>query len=174
MRLLWTVPAMVLACSAIALAQPKPPPADWVPPGANPETGARPGNEIGSGMSLPLSDKAGNILPQTDGSPLAGRLPTPPVDENANARDFLLAARGALAAGRTGEAQEALERAETRLLDRSVPLFHTSDPVRDAMVVQIRGVLQSLGAGDRMQAMQQLERAIAMPAAAEPVPNAAN
>ena len=154
--------ALSLASTAGALAQsPASPPPGWVPPGANPETGARPGNEVGTGMSLPLSDKAGNILPQADGSPLAGRLPTPPVDDNASPRTFLLAARGALAAGRTGEAQEALERAETRSLDRSVPLFHTADPIRDRLVTQIEAVLHALGTGDRMQAMQLLEQAIA-------------
>ena len=154
--------ALLLASAGSAPAQaPNRPPPGWVPFGANPETGARPGNVIGTGMSLPLSDKAGNILPQPDGSPLAGRLPTPPVDENASPRSFLLAARGALAAGRTGEAQEALERAETRSLDRSVPLFHTRDPIQDRLVAQIEAVLQAIGAGDRMQAMQLLEQAIA-------------
>ena len=150
MRLFWPVLALPLVCAGSALAQSKLLPPGWVPPGANPDTGARSGNAIGTGMSLPLSDTAGNILPQQDGSPLVGRLPVPPVDENAGPRDFLMTARGALAAGRTGEAQEALERAETRLLDRSVPLYRTADPIRDAEVTQIRGVLHALGAGDRM------------------------
>src|SRR5690348_11620523 len=120
-RLLPALFAAFLAC-ATAAAWAQTPQTNGVPPGANPETGARPGNEIGTGMSLPLSDKAGNILPEQDGSSIAGRLPPPPLEENASVRDFLVAARGALAAGRTGEAQEALERAETRALDRSVPL----------------------------------------------------
>lgn len=160
MRRILAVLVLSLLCSGMALAQQAPSP-DWVPPGANPQTGARPGNEIGTGMSLPLSDKAGHILPGHDGGRIAGRLPTPPVDENAGPRDFLLAARGALAAGRTGEAQEALERAETRLLDRSVPLFKTNEQSRDALVQQIQDVLHTLGAGDRMAAMQLLEQAIA-------------
>lgn len=133
----------------------------WLPPTADPATGARPGNEIGTGMSLPMSDKAGNITPQDTGSALAARLPTPAVDDNAAARDFLIAARNALAAGRTGEAQEALERAETRLLDRSVPLFQTTTPIQDPMAERIQRVLHTLATGDRMQAMQVLEQAIA-------------
>ncbi|MEJ0045996.1 MAG: hypothetical protein WDN04_07635 [Rhodospirillales bacterium] len=41
------------------------------------ETGARPGNEIGTGMSLPRSDKAGNINSATTSSELAPNLPAP-------------------------------------------------------------------------------------------------
>lgn len=159
MRLVLPFLVVLAICSGAALAQQTSP--GRVPPGANPETGARPGNEIGTGMSLPLSDKAGHILSGQSGGLIASRLPTPPVDENATPRDFLLAARGALAAGRTGEAQEALERAETRLLDRSVPLFKTGEPSGSALVARIQGVLHALGADHRMAAMQQLEQAIA-------------
>jgi hypothetical protein len=67
-------------------------------------------------MSLPMSDKAGNITAADTTSPLAARLPEPLVADNAPIRDFLVAGRNALAAGRTGEAQEALERAQTRAL----------------------------------------------------------
>ena len=40
--------------------------------------------------------------------------------------------------GETGEAQEALERAEARALDSAVPLFQTDKPVEDPLVTQIR------------------------------------
>jgi hypothetical protein len=144
--------ALAFACPALAQST--------ALPGVNPDTGARPGNEIGTGMSLPVSDNAGNILPSQDGAPYAARLPEPAVDENASVSQFLLAARGALAAGRSGEAQEALERAQTRGLDRSVPLLHTADPIRDPLVERIHAALMALGSGDRMQAMQLLEQAI--------------
>src|SRR5581483_8061197 len=68
-------------------------PPGWVPPGANPTTGARPGNEIGTGMSLPTSDQSGNITPADTASPIAARLPEPPVADNAAIHDYLLAAR---------------------------------------------------------------------------------
>lgn len=136
-------------------------PPGWVPPGANPVTGARPGNDIGTGMSLPTSDQAGNITPQDTTSPIAARLPEPPVGDNAAIHDYLLAARNALAAGRSGEAQEALEMAETRALDRSVPLFQTSTPIHDPVVEHITQVLHTLGNGDRLEAMRLLEQAIA-------------
>ena len=32
-----------------------------VPAGADPETGARPGNVVGTGMSLPMGSRASNI-----------------------------------------------------------------------------------------------------------------
>jgi hypothetical protein len=158
------IPLLVAAASlaAPAFAQPAAPvPPGWVPPGADPATGARPGNEVGTGMSLPTSGQAGNITPQDTVSPIAARLPDPPVDDSAAIHDYLLAARNALAAGRSGEAQEALERAETRALDRSVPLFQTSTPSGDPVVERITRVLQTLGSGDRLEAMRLLEQAIA-------------
>ncbi len=60
-----------------------------VPPGADPLTGARPGNVIGTGRSLPLSDKASNITPSDTRSVLAPNLPSPPIGENAPVRDYL-------------------------------------------------------------------------------------
>lgn len=154
---------ILLGLAASALAAPTPPPAEpnGVPPGANPQTGARPGNEIGTGSSLPRSDKASNILPGETTSSIAPNLPAPPVDENAPAHEFLAAARGALAAGRTGEAQQALEMAETRLLDRSMPLFQTKAPITDPLVAKIRNALHALGAGDREGAMRLVEEAMA-------------
>ena len=43
-----------------ALAQPPVGPQS-VPPGANPATGARPGNEVGTGSSMPMSTHSSNI-----------------------------------------------------------------------------------------------------------------
>ncbi len=158
------IPLLAVAASFVtpALAeqvQPRPP--GWVPAGANPETGARPGNEIGTGMSLPTSDQAGNITPQDTTSSIAARLPDPRAGDDAAIHDYMLDARNAIAAGRSGEAQEALERAETRALDRSVPLFQTAAPIRDPVVERIQRILHTLGDGDRLEAMRLLEQAIA-------------
>ena len=149
MRIL-TLSATVLAglIGASAFAQPTLAP-QGVPPGANPGTGARPGNVIGTGMSLPMSTKAGNL-----------NLPTPAVGENASAADLLRAARSALAAGRTGEAQQALEMAQTRLLDRSVPLGQTDKPSDDPVVRQISQALRALAADDRPTCLRLIEAAI--------------
>jgi hypothetical protein len=132
-----------------------------VPPGANPVTGARPGNDIGTGASLPMSDKASNIAPGDTSSPIAPNLPSPAIGENATPRDYLVAARAALVQGKTGEAQQALEMAESRALDRSVPLFQTSTPDANPLIGQITQALNALGAGDRGRAVQIIEAAMA-------------
>ena len=131
-----------------------------LPAGGDPATGARPGNEIGTGASWPRSDKASNIAPGDARSTIAPNLPSPPIDENAPVRDYLLSARSALFAGRTGEAQQALEMAATRALDRSVPLFQTNTAITDPLVVDIRNALQALGAGDRGRCAQIIESAL--------------
>lgn len=154
--------AAMASDSLPALAQtPGGAPPGWLPQGANPATGARPGNEIGTGMSLPLSNKAGNIIPQDTTSPIAGRLPESAVAEKSTVRDFLIAARNALTAGRTGEAQEVLERAGTRALDRSVPLFQTTAPIQDPLIEHIEQVLHRLGQGDLPGTMRLLDPLIA-------------
>lgn len=153
--------ALVLALAASLTSPAFAQPAITVPPRIDPATRALPGNDIGTGSSLPLSDKAGNITSSDTTSLIAGHLPDPSVGDDASVRDLLLAARNALAAGRDGEAQEALERAETRSLDRSVPLFQTGTPSRNPMVERIHLVLQTLGDGDRLGAMQLLEQAMA-------------
>ncbi len=146
------VGALLALMTSVASAQPL--------PGVNPDTGARPGNEIGTGSSLPRSDRAGNISPQDTRSDIAPNLPSPPVGENASVRDYLTAARSALLGGRTGEAQQALEMAETRALDRSVPLFQTNVAVQDPLVGEIEQALHALGAGDRTRAVQTIEAAL--------------
>lgn len=159
-RVLSLIIAVNIVVPALALAATMTIPPGWVPPGTNPETGARPGNVIGTGMSLPTSENAGNITPRDTRSPIAARLPAPPVNENATARDFLVAARAALVEGHTGQAQEALERAETRRLDRSVPLFQTSVPPSDLLVTKISQALDALGDGDVARASHLVDQAI--------------
>lgn len=131
-----------------------------VPAGANPDTGARPGNEIGTGMSLPLGTRASNIDQSDTHSSIAPNLPSPRVGENANAVDYLRAAQSALQSGRTGEAQQSLEMAQTRLLDRSVPQAQTSNPSDNPAVSQISQALKAVAAGDRMRSMQLIDSAI--------------
>ncbi|HEY2618469.1 MAG TPA: hypothetical protein VGI78_14105 [Acetobacteraceae bacterium] len=139
---------------------PLPASAQSLPSGINQETGARPGNEIGTGSSLPMSDKASNIAPGDTKSAIAPNLPSPPIGGNASVRDYLVAARSALLLGRTGEAQQALEMAETRALDRSVPLFQTNAVDKSPLVGEIGQALQALGGGDRGRAVQIIEAAL--------------
>jgi len=147
MRPFVTAAALFGLTVAPVLAQP-------VPPGANPETGARPGNVIGTGNSLPMSGRASNIDPGDTRSIIAPRLPAPPVAENAGPRQYLMAARAALQRGRTGEAQEALERAEARMLDRSVPAMRADQPIQGPRVSEVSQAREALGHGNIAGAIQ--------------------
>ncbi len=151
-------PALVLMATA-ALAQSAL--AQSTPPGINPNTGARPGNEIGTGNSLPLSNNASNIGPGDTPSTIAPRLPSPDVGPGADPRQLLEAARGALAANRTGEAQEALERAETRLLDRIVDPSQIRVADNTPVVEDIRAARMALGAGERSKSAKMIDAALA-------------
>jgi hypothetical protein len=135
--------------------------ASALPALAQTATGARPGNDIGTGNSLPTSTSASNIDRADARSTIAPRLPTPPVGDNAGPRQFLTVAEQALARGHTGEAQEALERAETRLLDRSTDPNAVNTPDSGPMIRQITDALNALGRGDTRQAHQIVASAIA-------------
>lgn len=151
-----TLVCLTLLCATPIPALAQPPTAPGVaalPPGINPETGARPGNPIGAGQSLPMSDKAANITPEDTHSIIAPNLPAPPVPHPASPLDYLIAARMALAEGRTGEAQEALERAETRAIIRAVPPELADQPVVDPLVEKIRKARLALAANDLQRAM---------------------
>jgi len=144
---------MVLASLTTAAAQPVPPSND----------GARPGNIIGTGMSLPRSDAASNLDAATTHSELAPNLPAPAAGEDI--QSLLLAARRALSAGRTGEAQEALERAETRALDRSVAVGTQNEPARGPVFAGIQRARGALAAANTPAAIAAINATL--PAAAD-------
>ena len=88
-------------------------------------------------------------------------LPSPNLPEGAKPSEALRAAQGALAAGRVKEAEEALEMAETRILDRSVPLGQTYNPSNNPTVGQISQARQALAANDKATSMQYIQAALA-------------
>jgi len=141
--LILTTPAAVLLCGTIA--------AIAVP--ALAQSGFTSGTQ-------PMSNAASNLPGQAVRPEVAPSLPTPTVTNN-QPSDFLRAAQGALAAGRTGEAQQAMEMAQTRMLDRSVPLGQTNVPTSNPIVGQISQALRELGAGDREASMRTLQAALA-------------
>jgi hypothetical protein len=98
--------------------------------------------------------------PVTPGSTVLAPLPAPNMSAEAKPSDALRAAQGALAAGRDGEAQAALEMAETRMLDRSVAIGRTNNPSDNPTVGQISGALQALAAHDRAASMLLIQTAI--------------
>jgi hypothetical protein len=144
--------ALLLACAVLFMA---------LPAGAqtDPATGARPGNVVGTGQSLPLSDKASNATAGDTRSTIAPRLPTPSVGDDAAPLAFLQAAERALTLGHTGEAQEAIERAESRLLDRDVAPSAAGRPSGQKLVATVGDARRALAAGDRAGAMRAIGEA---------------
>jgi hypothetical protein len=140
--------AAILAVAAAALA-------DESTLGIDVAFGTRPGNVIGTGNSLPTSDRASNIKEANTPSRIAPRLQSPQAVSD-SPQELLRAASRALEAGRTGEAQEALERAETRLLSRSVPPARIGHASADPLVSPIAEGRGSL-AENRGQAARLIE-----------------
>jgi hypothetical protein len=122
--------------------------------------GAPPYGGPGPATSNPFSNRSSNIATADTRSDIAPSLPAPSLAAGDRPSDFLHAAAGALAAGRTREAQNALEMAQTRLLDRSVPLFQTHSPSDNPTVAEINQALQALASNDRATCMQEIETAI--------------
>ena len=110
----------------------------------------------------PLSQHASNINSANTRSVIAPALPPSHVGPNATASDYLRAAQAALASRRTGQAQEALENAETQLLSRSMPADLTNKPDQNPAVRNINSALQALGSHDVQGAMQIVQQTIPM------------
>ena len=123
------------------------------------DSGARPGNEIGTGMSVPRSDKAGNLDAATTHSELAPNLPAPSGADSVCA--LLLAARQDLVVNQTGAAQEALERAETRALDRSIPVGTERVPAQDPLVMAVTRARDAIATGNVAGAVGIIDGALA-------------
>ncbi len=119
------------------------------------------GAAFAQNSASPLSGKASNVSGATTRRAMAPRFATPGGDDP----DTLLrSAQSALSRGRTGEAQEALERAETRLLDRSEPAADANTPISGPRIDAIRQALSSLGSGDRAGAKAAIATAMNQPA----------
>jgi len=117
-------------------------------------------HEPGTGESGPASNKASNITAADTHSAIAPHLPQPPVGEGATADSYLQAAQSALQTHRTGAAQQALEMAETRLLDRSTPVNAADQPDQDAAVQQVANARKALASGDTQGASSAIQMAM--------------
>ena len=95
---------------------------------------------------MPMSTRSSNIDLRDTRSVIAPNLPSPVLGPDAGPVDYLRAAQASLQAGRTGEAQQSLEMAQTRLLDRSVPLGQTNTPSGNPAVTQVSQALRALAA----------------------------
>ncbi len=147
--------------SVVVLALAGPPAFAQAPSAPDTTTGARPGHQIGIGDSLPRSDRASNIVRSDTRSDIAPTLPPSQLGENAATHDYLLSARASLVTGRTGQAQQSLEMAETRELDRSVGQGQTNTPSGSPLVSRIREARHALGHGDRKHTIELIDLALA-------------
>lgn len=112
------------------------------------------------GVGSPSSASASNITAGDTRSEIAPRLPDPNAGGN-SPRAYLAAAQRALAANRTGAAQEALERAETRLLSRSTDPSMANTPDSAPIVESIGAARRALASRDMAGARSAISAALA-------------
>ena len=110
--------------------------------------------------SLPASAQSTGDPIGAPGSPTGPRLPVPAVAQGAAPESLLLAARAAVRRGRLGEAEEALERAETRILDRQVAPASLAAPDVQPVVRDISAARRALTIGDRPAALWNIDDAL--------------
>ena len=119
---------------------------------------AQPIDRLGSPtVTAPLNNAAPSDTRAATALPLLG--PSLPADEPRRA--FLEAARRALEAGRIEEAREALERAETRLLNAPAAPVQASSPDSEHAVLAIGAARHALAAHDRQGAIRAIDDALA-------------
>ncbi|MDR3440540.1 hypothetical protein [Telmatospirillum sp.] len=128
---------------------------------AEPNTAPEAGVAAHTGRLHHQSAKASNISSSDTRSVIAPNLPTPSIGWDGSSLDYLKSARTSLAAGHTGQAQQSLEMAETRALDRSVPQDQTNARSDDKLVLQVASALQALGNGQRQEALKIIDAALA-------------
>lgn len=110
-----------------------------------------------------LAVPAAEAQPRQESLPIV-RLPDPPVADDAPVSAFVAAARTAIAAGRGGEAMEAIERAESRVLIRSVRPSRANAPSEQELVRVLADARAALRQGQRALALDLLAQAAAHPA----------
>jgi hypothetical protein len=117
-------------------------------------------HQPGTGESGPASSKASNIDSADTRSVIAPHLPSPGAGKNAGPERYLEIADRALRAHKTGEAQQALEMAETRLLDRSTAPSDASQPDQNPRIAAVTSALKSLAAKDWEGARKNIREAM--------------
>jgi hypothetical protein len=117
------------------------------------------GRQYRGGAGSPMSNRASNITPGDTRSVYAPRLPDPMAASN-TPQGYLAAAQRSLNAGKTGAAQEALERAETRLLSRSTDASMAATPADMPMVQQIGEARRAIAGRDMAAAKAAISAAM--------------
>ena len=155
MRKMLLTCAAVLGVAATATAQTTAPVQTTAP-----SNDIRPGHVPGVGDSYPASNRASNIVPGDTHSVIAPRLPAPSGGANASISQFLTDAQNSLTHGKTGQAQEALERAETAMLQRSVPADQAETPDQAPDVKLVAQARDDLARRDVNSAKQAISAAM--------------
>lgn len=75
-------------------------------------------------------------------------------------RGWLMESQRALRRGQLGQANEFLERAETRILTRSTEPVRAGEPMRDGVISYIAAARQALWRRDRREAERQIDMAL--------------
>ena len=108
----------------------------------------------------PISGQASHTPGSTPGSTIAPRLPDPAGGDGGSPEQYLHEADRALVMHKTGLAQQALEMAETRLLDRSTLASQASTPDDDPEVQALRRARRALGQRDVHAAQAAIREAL--------------
>jgi hypothetical protein len=87
--------------------------------------------------------------------------PKPPAEDERTARDYVRLAQTAITKGKIADAVELIEKGQTRLLDRSVSLNRTFDPITDESVQNLSAAKRALLTKDRATALGALDSALA-------------
>lgn len=118
-------------------------------------------HQPGTGESGPASARASNIDSADTHSEIAPHLPAPAAGASATPVRYLRDAEHALQSHRTGEAQQALEMAETRLLDRSTPASDANRTDQRPAIQQVTNARKALASGDIKGAKAAIQMALA-------------
>jgi len=129
----------------------------------------RPGHVPGVGDSQPASSQASNIDSADARSTIAPRLPEPAGGPSAGPDHYIRDAQRALAHHQTGMAQQAIEMAETRLLDRSVLATAVNTPADNPAITALEAARHDLAKHDWTGANRHLSEAIIQSADAMPM-----
>lgn len=107
-------------------------------------------------------DHPTNLTSSDTHSRISPALPQPDVGPNATATQYLHAARRAIENHRLGQAQAALENAETYLLNRSVPQGQVNQQDENPAVHNIQQALDALGNHHVQQTLSLIDETIPM------------
>ena len=121
--------------------------------------GVPPASAYQGGAGSPFSNRASNIEGSGTHAEIAPRLPSPEAAGD-DAHDLLVAADRALSRKQSGAAQEALERAETRVLTRSSDAALANRPDTQLLARAISDARLALGKNDVPRARAIIEHVL--------------